>query len=244
MRLDHATWPEVEAYLEDNTGILLPVGSTEQHGPMGLIGTDAICATAIAEAAARTAGALVAPTLSYTPAPFNTAFPGTISVSVEVFTALFREVLQGLHDQGFRHVYVLNAHGANLEPMRNVAPPNVRIRSWWDFDDVNAVRSELYGAWEGLHATPSEVAITQALIRNVPPGPAATPPRQLSAEDMAARAGDRHGPAEQHRAEFPDGRVGAHSALATPEAGRRLIEVAARAVAEDFNRFCQLESEA
>ena len=45
MRLDQATWLEVEAYLNRADGIILPVGSTEQHGPMGVIGTDAICAT-------------------------------------------------------------------------------------------------------------------------------------------------------------------------------------------------------
>ncbi|RMF34250.1 MAG: creatininase family protein, partial [Alphaproteobacteria bacterium] len=48
MRLAHASWPEVEAHLSRGGGIILPVGSTEQHGPMGLIGTDTICAEAIA----------------------------------------------------------------------------------------------------------------------------------------------------------------------------------------------------
>ena len=76
MRLDLSTWPEVEAYLARSTGIFLPVGSTEQHGPMGLIGTDALCAGAVAKQAADLASALVAPTLALTPAPFNTAFPG------------------------------------------------------------------------------------------------------------------------------------------------------------------------
>ena len=55
MRLDHATWFEVETYLERSTGIIIPTGSTEQHGPMGLIGTDAFCAADIAEGAAEIA---------------------------------------------------------------------------------------------------------------------------------------------------------------------------------------------
>ena len=121
MRLDHATWIEVDTYLAENEGIILPVGSTEQHGPMGLIGTDAICAEAIAGAAAEKVGAYVAPTLAYTPAPFNSAFPGTISLSERVFAEVFKEVVSGLQAQGFRRVYVLNAHGANLAPMRRVA---------------------------------------------------------------------------------------------------------------------------
>jgi len=137
IRLDHATWPEVEAYLARSRGILVPVGSTEQHGPMGLIGTDAICAEAIAEAAAARAGALVAPTLALTPAPFNTGFPGTLSVSVATFKALAGEIVAGLFAQGFRAIYFVNGHGANLDPLNQVAAKakrpeggSIRIRSW------------------------------------------------------------------------------------------------------------------
>ena len=235
------TWPEVEAQQARCPGILLPAGSTEQHGPMGLIGTDAICAEAIAEAAARQAGTIVAPTLSYAPAPFNTGFAGTVSVSEALFRALAGEVMAGLAAQGFARIYVLNGHGANLAPLRAAADAlpegAVRIRSWWDFAAVNRLRQAYYGDWEGMHATPSEVAITQALERVVPPGDAAAPPRRLSADDMAARAGDRHGPPDAHRAEFPDGRVGSHSALARPEHGRALLAAAAGAVAEDFRAF-------
>ncbi len=48
MLLHLSTWTEVEAYLEQSKGIILPIGSTEQHGLTGLIGTDAICAEVIA----------------------------------------------------------------------------------------------------------------------------------------------------------------------------------------------------
>jgi creatinine amidohydrolase len=241
MRLDHATWPEVQSYLKQSRGILLPVGSTEQHGPMGLIGTDALCAEAISGMVADKADAYVAPTICYTPAPFNSGFPGTISVSEATFSALFAEVLTGLHAQGFDRVFVLNAHGANLAPMRAVAEEcplgSVRIRSWWDYASVNDLRHEYYGDWEGMHATPSEIAITQALHRILPPGNATSPPRQLTADEIKERAGDRHGSPERHRADFPDGRVGSHSALARPEHGNRLLEAAAEAVADDFAEF-------
>ncbi|RMF38911.1 MAG: creatininase family protein, partial [Alphaproteobacteria bacterium] len=222
-------------------GIILPVGSTEQHGPMGLIGTDTICAEAIALRAAERAGALVAPPLAYTPAPFNTGFPGTVSLSAETFAAMAREIIAGLIAQGFAGVYLLNGHGANLAPLTRVTDgldtARIRLRSWWDFEAVNALRRELYGDWEGMHATPSEVAITQATTRILPPGPAADPPEALSPDYIAAHAGDRHGPPDEHRARFPDGRVGSHSALARWQDGARLLELAAGAVAEDYGSF-------
>lgn len=241
MRLDLSTWLEVEAYLTKSSAIVLPTGSNEQHGPMGLIGTDAICAEVIATRAANKADALVAPTLAYTPAPFNLAFPGSTSISPQTFRTLIREIVEGLASQGFKRFYFLNGHGANIEPILEVAGHmektsglNFRLRSWWDFEPVNILRGKYYGDWEGMHATPSEVAITQALHRSVPPGMATDPPQKLSTEYMKAHAGDKHGPPEAHRAAFPDGRVGSHSALARPEHGKELLEAATRAVAEDY----------
>lgn len=242
MRLDRMTWPEVGAHLEAGGGVILPTGSTEQHGPMGLIGTDTFCATHVAERAAALCGAIVAPALGYTPAPFNTTFPGTLSLPEPLFEAVAGAVLGGLHRQGFAKIYVLNGHGANLAPLRRaigaLGDAPIRLRSWWDFAEVGALRTALYGAWEGMHATPSEVAITMATERQppIPPG-AHTPPRMLGAAYIAAHAGDRHGPPEMHRRDFPDGRVGSHSALARPEHGTRLLALAAGALAADYTAW-------
>lgn len=242
MKLQMMTWLEVEDYLKTSRGIIVPVGSTEQHGPIGLIGTDAFCAEKIAEAAAEHASALVAPTLALTPAPFNMSFPGTLSISEDLFKSLLREILAGLQHHGFTSVYFLNGHGANLAPLAAVAQTasevNIRIRSWWDFDAVNVLRDDYYGSWEGMHATPSEVAITQAACRIVPPHPLAdTPPEPLPGGFLKAHSGDRHGPPDEHRASFPDGRVGAHSALAQPVHGAQLLITAAQAVAQDYRNF-------
>lgn len=242
MRLDQATWIEVDARLKAGAAIILPCGSTEQHGPIGLIGTDAICAEEIANRAAKIAGALVAPTLAYSPAPFNTGFVGTISIRAPVFELLAREILIALQAQGFRRIYLLNGHGANLEPlaraMTALSPGLVRLRSWWDFAAVTDLRRALYGSWEGMHATPSEVAITQATTRVVASPLADAPPRELSASYLSQHAGDQHGPPDEHRAAFPDGRVGSHSALARPEHGARLLRLAATAIAADLAEFC------
>lgn len=241
MKLEHMAWPEVDARLRRGAAIMLPTGSTEQHGPMGRIGTDTLCADAVANRAADLCDAIVAPPLSYTPAPFNTAFPGTVSVSSPVFTALADEVIRALLAQGFSGVFVINGHGANLDPLRELAAalPDgaIDIRSWWDPPEVSALRRDLYGDWEGMHATPSEIAITQCLLGALPTGAAADPPRQLSAQYLRAHAGDRHGPPDAHRAAFPDGRVGSHSALASPGDGARLLDLAARALAHRFRTF-------
>ena len=239
MNLQEMSWEEVGVYLETRDDAVLPVGSTEQHGPIGLIGTDALCATAVAEGAAALSGAIMLPPVAYTPAPFNMAFPGTISVSETTFSALLSDIIAALATHGFRRLYVLNGHGANLAPMRalaETAPLSMRIRSWWDYPETNALRQSLYGDWEGMHATPSEIAITQARHRRIDRAllPA---PRALDAAFRAAHAGDRHGPADEHRAEFPCGRVGSWSELARPEHGAELLALAIREAAEDIRSF-------
>lgn len=236
------TWPEADVRLAQGACVMLPTGSTEQHGPMGLIGTDAICANRISLAAAELCDGLVAPPLNYTPAPFNMGFPGTVSVTTELFQETLKQVCEGLLAQGFQGVFIVNGHGANLEPARAVAaalPEGlVRIQSWWDPEPVAKMRAQMFGDWEGMHATPSEIAITQAIHGSKPEGAAAEPPEKLSPEYIAAHSGDRHGPPDEHRARFPDGRVGSHSALATPKQGERLLTTAAAALAKDFRNFC------
>jgi creatinine amidohydrolase len=239
MKLEEMTWPEVETYLSAHKGVILPTGSIEQHGPMGLIGTDVICAREIAWAAAEICGAVVAPALSYAPAPFNMGFPGTVSLSVDLYEELARQVMQGLAHHGFEKIYILNGHGANLEPLQAAmigVEADVRLRSWWDFAPVNALRSEWYGDWEGMHATPSEVSITQATHRVVSV-PDLAPPMKLTTAYMVAHAGDKHGEPDAHRRDFPDGRVGSHSGLARVEHGVELVLVAAKCVAGDYCGF-------
>ncbi len=241
MKLEHMTWYDVDGRISAGAAVMLPAGSTEQHGPMGRIGTDTICAEAVALAAAKICDAIVAPPLAYAPAPFNTGFPGTVSVSATTFRTLANEVIAGLLAQGFSGVFVLNGHGANLEPLNQIAgtipPEMLQIRSWWEPAPVNEMREDFYGDWEGMHATPSEIAITQGLLGPLPPNQATEPPERLSAAYLRARKGDLHGPPDEHRATFPDGRVGSHSALATPEDGERLLTAAAKAIAQDYAAF-------
>ena len=64
MQLQMMTWQDVDKYLEESKAIIIPVGSTEQHGPNGLIGTDALCPQVLAHGIGEETGAVIAPTLS------------------------------------------------------------------------------------------------------------------------------------------------------------------------------------
>ena len=252
MVLQHATWPEVEAYLQRSRGVVIPLGSTEQHGPTGLIGTDSITAESVAQAMGELAGALVGPTLSIGPAQFNLAFPGTVCLRPTTLIQVIIDYVQSLARGGFRHFYFLNGHGGNIAPAwcavqelhaerslghDGAAALQFRLRSWWDLSEVNDLRQRLYGAGEGMHATPSEIAITQHVLPGLRRTDTLPAPPALSPEFVRFHAGDNHLDAGSHRAQFPDGRVGSHSGLARPEHGEALLTAAAAAAARDYTAF-------
>ena len=253
MRLQLMTWQEVERYLEHSTGIILPIGSTEQHGPMGLLGTDALCAETIALGVGEAAEAIVAPTIAVGNAHFHLGFAGSMALRPTTLTAVLVDMLTSLARHGFRHVYVINGHGGNVAPVQSAFHEvhamvsfgggtgrlKTRLKNWWNTPDVSDLRSSLYGDGEGFHATPSEIAITQhaypdaIAIADVP----APPPLP---DDSMEHVGDNYFDAADYRARFPDGRVGSHSAMARPDHGDELIAAAIRDIAADFRSFADL----
>jgi creatinine amidohydrolase len=240
VRLDLMSWPEVETYLTERNDIVVPIGSTEQHGPNGLVGTDALCAEVIGRAVAEKAGALAAPTLSLGMAQHHLGFPGTISLRPSTLMALVGDVIASLARHGFKKILFVNGHGGNIATVNatfaeyyaaasfavggNETPVECRLRNWWEAPAVAPISRELYGGAEGMHATPSEVSVTQFAF-----------PDHIKRAEMHPEVAPTSGftDAADYRRAFPDGRIGSNPALASPEAGGRLVEAAASDLAAE-----------
>ena len=112
MRARELNWMQVEEYLARDDRVVLPIGSTEQHGYLSLE-TDNILAERVSAEGAEPLGVLVLPVLAYGLTPSFSAYPGSPTLRLETFLAVVRDLLDSLHGQGFRRFVLVNGHGGN-----------------------------------------------------------------------------------------------------------------------------------
>lgn len=126
MRLGDTTWPDVQRAVTDGRDVpagkapspilLVPVGSTEQHGPHLPIGTDTLIAEEIAQRAVHlTEGLMVGPTLGVTASGEHAGFPGTLSIGSEAMELVVLEL--GRSADWAAGVVFVNGHGGNHDAM-------------------------------------------------------------------------------------------------------------------------------
>jgi creatinine amidohydrolase len=118
---------QLEAYLERDDRIVLPLGSTEQHAYLSLA-TDAILAERVAVEAAEPLGVAVLPVLAYGVTPYFGAYPGSPTLTRETYVAVLQELVASLRSQGFRRVLLVNGHGGNAFAAEHVA---AAWHDWW-----------------------------------------------------------------------------------------------------------------
>ena len=254
MQLHQSTWAEVEKYLESSKGIIVPIGSTEQHGPNGLLGTDALCPEIIAKHAGDESGILVGPTFNVGIAQHHMAFKGTLTLRPSTMIAAMYDWVASLRRHGFENIYWLNGHGGNIATINaafaeiysdgsldasdpsisgsggsNAAPLKLKLVNWWELPGIFNMCKKMYPEGHGSHATPSEVSVTYfaypEAVKDVEMSPKIAPSGPI--RDAA-----------DYRRRFPDGRIGSDPSLASVEDGEKLVKASAKALVEDFDKFC------
>jgi creatinine amidohydrolase/Fe(II)-dependent formamide hydrolase-like protein len=245
MQLHLSSWPEIETYLQSSKAIVIPIGSTEQHGPNGLLGTDALCPEIIGKRAGDEAGILVGPTFNVGQAQHHMSFPGTITLRPSTMIAAMNDWAQSLTRHGFERIYWLNGHGGNIATITaafaemyhsvtfdrsgsNRPPLRCMLRNWWELPGVTDLCRQLFPVGEGSHATPSEVSVTYFGYPEAQ--------KRVAMSPKIAPTGPIFD-AEDYRRRFPDGRIGSDPSQATVEAGEKIVTAAVRGVINEFRQF-------
>lgn len=233
MQLSFLTWAEAQAAIAKSPLVIVPIGSTEQHGPNGLIGTDALNAEAVAVAVGKATGTVVGPVISIGMAQHHLAFAGSITLRPSTMIAFVCDYVFSLARHGVRKFFFINGHGGNiaplstafseiyaaasLDPSGQVPRPRCVQHNWFDQPSVKAYDGPAFGDRNGSHATAAEVSLTQHLFPdaikrvNMPP---VVPTKRRFTDAL------------DFRALHPDGRIGAEPSLATPAHGKALFDAA------------------
>jgi creatinine amidohydrolase len=242
MLLHLSTWAEIEDRLKQSKAVVIPIGSNEQHGPTGLLGTDWLCPEIIAHEASKTGDILVAPTFNIGMAQHHLDFPGTIALRPSTFMLAICDWCKSLAHAGFDKLLFLNGHGGNVATIEAAfaelyaeasyaGRPRgfaCKLTNWWDLKGVTALANRQFPTGHGSHATPSEIAVTQWAY-----------PDSIKAANYAPQVAPT-GPireARDFRARYADGRMGSDPAQATPEKGGELVALAAASLLEAIAAF-------
>jgi creatinine amidohydrolase len=111
--LQEMGWMDVADYLTRSNMVIIPLGSTEQHGPQLPLGTDFYEAFDACKAISAGTGVLVAPVVLAGYSLYHSGFPGTLSLKPETMTEVLFETAQMLIKYGFRKFLFFNYHGGN-----------------------------------------------------------------------------------------------------------------------------------
>jgi len=119
-KLERMTDPQVETYLEDAVvpTALVPIGTTEQHGPHLCLGTDAVIPEEVCHRIAPDIDALVAPRLNYGVSDDHVGFSGLAYLDQDTLVATLSDIGYSLCESGFRDVVFVNGHYTNEAPIK------------------------------------------------------------------------------------------------------------------------------
>ena len=140
--LDQMTMKELKERVKENDIIILPVGSTEAHGPFAPLGEDTIIGVSIAEKIAYETGVTVAPPIFYGSHPsHHYGMPGTIPVKATTLIEYVADVIKWLSNAGFKKIIVWNSHGQEyvLPIAKDIAIIDrgvhafILVTSWWSW---------------------------------------------------------------------------------------------------------------
>lgn len=228
------TWEEVSKRLPNTKAVIIPVGSTEQHGLHLPLQHDAASALFVAKMTAEKLypKVIVAPPITVGVSPMHLRFPGTLALRPETLINVVYDICKSLRNHGFKKIVILNGHGNNAATLK-VASFKIKyelgltlaLLDYWDVipqDVANSIiesdRTPL-SAWPG-HSCEFETSIAYVMY-----------PRMVRQKAIRKSEEIQYPSYQRFLArnimEHPEVKTGiplGDPTLATPEKGRKLVQ--------------------
>ncbi len=158
IRYEELTWPEVKEAVAQQRVCVLPVGTTEQHGPHLPLVTDVLTATEMSRLAVEQVPeeAVLLPSVYYSFNEHHMDFPGTIAVAGETIIRYVTDVGLSLARHGFEKILIVNGHGSNV-PFLDIAARNITnestaiaaMASWWSLIPKELITAQRESEYPG-----------------------------------------------------------------------------------------------
>lgn len=244
--MKNMTWEEYASRTDDI--LIIPVGSTEQHGPHLPLCVDTVLAEEFSLRIAGQTNAVVAPALNYgyKSKPFSGGgplFPGTIDLNGHTLQTLVQDLIDEFVRDGFRKILLFNAHYENepfiVEAMdlcsaRYGNRVTLWVTNWWDClsgDVIGQVFDEVpFPGWALEHAAVTETSLMMyfrpELVRSPLPDPA---------EPVEVPFYYRYPPKP---GDIPPTGVLSSAASSSAEKGQIIAEYAVNAIVTYLNHLC------
>ena len=158
MRLENITWPKAEEYFNNDSTVIIAVGSIESHGRHMPLGTDTLIPQKLLDMIEEKTDVLIAPTIPYGATQSLNEYPGTVDIDNDVLYKYLLCVAESLYSHGARKFLVLNGHGGNVKSIERVALDMDKkgcitaMLNWW------LMAWDMNPAWKGGHGGGEETA--------------------------------------------------------------------------------------
>lgn len=231
MYLGDEAWPDLESYFESESLAIVPLGSTEQHGPHLPEATDHLIAEAFARAVADGTGFLCTPTITVGVSPHHRQFHGTMWVEPSVFRDYVESFTRNLGYHGIDRVVFVNAHGGNVQHLREVGrrlrdEHGIYAVEWMWNESIPELVGDLF-EHNGPHGGPKETALIQHIAPELVHEDRLEEARDGGLVDLSEADVRRYGARTFYDSiDNTENGVLGDQTDATPEAGERLFEAA------------------
>jgi len=231
MYLADRSWPELGSYFDAESLALVPVGSTEQHGPHLPEATDHLIAESLAREAADRSGYLCTPTVNVGVSPHHRQFHGTMWVDAPVFREYMESLTRNLSYHGIDRVIYVNAHGGNVDHLREVGrrlrdSESMYAVEWMWNESIPELVDDLFEV-NGPHGGPKETAMIQHIAPELVHEDRLDAARDGGLVDWESGVGRQHGARTFYDAIDNTGNgVLGDQTDATAEKGERMFEAA------------------